>query len=286
MNPPVATQRILYAVARRAGYEPVGDDQNLSPSKAREILGFMDERLKEGWELYDFLETTNLEERAFADDYNPSLAYNQGDVVWDWCSRQYYQALVPTSGGTVTNPAVWQANVSVYPRMVPWWQTGKTQIGTCFTAWNKNPYTDLTRTPVEFLLSQNGLEFSLSKITTTVWIQFRIPYPGIALDNWYSTETYNIGDSAYYNMDTYLSLVNNNLNLEPDINPASWQQWRIPWPFKQFVTLAAYSDSLITAGQNEKAPDQLQQAYAALAQEFDKQTIQSGQFTGYSARVL
>ena len=138
MNPPVATQRIMYAVARRVGLEPVGDDANLSESKAREIMGFIDERLREGWESYDFVETTLVEQRAFANDYDPTLCYNTGDIVWDWSSNSYYQALAPTIGGTLSNPAVWQPNVNPpYPRSIPWWQTGHTQIGTCFSAWNK-----------------------------------------------------------------------------------------------------------------------------------------------------
>jgi len=303
MNLPVSTQSILYAIARRVGLAPTGDNQNLSPDKGREILGFMDERLKESWELYDFIETTFVEERAFADDYDPTISYNAGDFVWDWCSRSYYKALVPTVGGTLANTAVWQANTQPpYPRSVPWWQTKHTSIGTCFSAWNKNPYADQNRTPVPFLLSNNGLEFSLGPVLTTVWLQFRIPYPGIALDEWDSTITYNTGDTALYNTDSYLSLTDNNANntppmktagVPPSLNPydpnvanANWQQFRIPWVFKQFVTLAAFSDSLIVAGQNEKAPDQLQQAYAALAGEFDKQTIQQAQFTGYSARVV
>lgn len=287
MNPPVPTQRILYSVARRVGLEPIGNDANLSVSKTREILEFIDNRLKEAWELYDFVETTLLEERAFAPDYDPKASYCQGDVVWDWCSRYYYQALAPTTGGSLSNSAVWQQNVNPYPRMVPWLQPCHTPIGTAFTAWNKNPYTDMGRTPVPFLLSNNGLEFSLSMVLQTVWIQFRIPYPGIALDAWNDTEVYNIGDAAYYNMDTYLSLIDNNVgNTPPSVSDGNWQQWRIPWVFRSFVTMAAFSDTLIVAGQNEKAPDQLQQAYALLAGEFDKQTIQAGQFTGYSARVL
>src|SRR5215510_110257 len=303
MNPPVATQRVLYAIARRMGLAPTGDNQNFDPDDAREILGFMDERLKEGWELYDFLETTVVEERAFADDYDPTISYSAGDIVWDWCSRAYYQALVPTVGGTLANTAVWQANTQPpYPRRIPYWQTNHTQIGTCFSAWNKDPYSDQNRIPIAFLLSINGLEFSLSQLLTTVWLQFRIPYPGIALDQWDSTETYNTGDAAYYNMDTYLSLVDNNANHTPPLKPAGlpiamgpfdpnaadthWRQFRIPWVFKQFVTLAAFSDSLIVGGQNEKASDQLQQAYTALAGEYDKQTIQSAQFVGYTARVL
>lgn len=291
MNPPIATQRILYSVARRAGLEPIGENANLSPSKAREILGFMDERLREGWESYDFVETTPVEQRAFANDYDQTICYNKGDIVWDWCTNAYYQALAPTVGGALSNAAVWQQNVNPpYPRMVPWLQTNHTPIGTCFTAWNKNPYSDTNRTPIPFLLSQNGLEFSLSPVTQTIWLQFRIPYPGIGLDQWYDTETYNTGDTCYYGMDSYISLIDDNLNNTPPALPATsdnnWQQFRIPWIFRQFLTLAAFSDTLVVEGQNEKAPDQLQQAYTALGNEYDKQTIQSAQFTGYSARVV
>ena len=287
MNPPVSTQRILYSIARRVGLEPTGDDANLSPSKAREILEFVDTRLKEAWELYDFLETTLVEERAFAPDYDPTVSYSQGDIVWDWCSRFYYQALVPTIGGSLPNAAVWQANVSPPTRTILFLQPGHTPIGTAYTAWNKNPYTDMNRNRIPFLLSNNGLEFTLSPVTQTIWIEFRILYPGIGLDQWNSTETYNTGDACFYNTDTYLSLIDNNLNnTPPAVSDGNWQQFRIPWVFRGFVTQAAFADTLIVSGQNEKAPDQLQQAYQLLWGEYDKQTIQSGQFTGYSARVV
>jgi hypothetical protein len=288
VNPPVATQRILYSVARRAGLDPIGEDANLSQSKAREILGFIDERLREGWESWDFVEITPVEERAFADDYNPQASYGAGAIVWDWCSRAYYKALIPTVGGVLSNTAVWEQNVNPpYPRMIPWWQNCHTKIGTCFSAWNKDPYSNQNRVPVPFLLSQNGLEFSLSQVTQTIWLQFRLPYPGIGLDEWNSTETYNRGDTCYYNMDTYISLIDENLNQTPPaVQDANWEQFRIPWVFKQFVTLAAFSDSLDADGQNEKAPGPLNAAYAALTQEYDKQTIQAGQFLGYSARVV
>lgn len=247
----------------------------------------MDTRLKEAWELYDWLEITFVEERAFSPDYDPTVSYSQGNMVWDWCSRLYYQALVPTIGGSLSNTAVWKANVSPYPRTVLWQQLGHTPIGTCYTAWNKNPYQDQTRIPIPFLTSVNGLEFSLSPVTQTIWLQFRILYPGIGLDQWDSTDTYNTGDACFYNMDTYLSLIDNNLNLAPSAaGDANWQLFRIPWVFRGFVTQAAFSDTLIVSGQNEKAPDQLQQAYQLLWGEYDKQTIQSGQFAGYSARVV
>ena len=289
MNPAIPTQRILYSVARRVGLEPIGDNANLSQSQAREILEFMDNRLREGWETYDFVETTLVEERAFADDYDPNVSYGTGCIVWDWCSRSYYQALVPTVGGVLTNSAVWRANVNPpYPRMIPWLQTAHTPIDACYTAWNKNPYTDQNRIPIDFLLSYNGLEFSLSPVTQTIWLQFRIQCPGIGLDQWNAAETYNSGDACYNNMDTYISLIDNNTNHTPPPvgSDANWQQFRIPEIFREWLTRATFSDTLIVNGQNEKAPDMLQQAYAALSAEYDKQTIQVGQFQGYSARVL
>lgn len=248
----------------------------------------MDQRLDEVWDTYDFIETTLLEQRAFADDYDPTLCYNTGDWVWDWCSNAYYKALAPTVGGTLSNAAVWQQNLNPpYPRRIPWFQNGHTEIDACFGAWNKNPYSDQNRIPIPFLVSNIGLEFSLSPVTQTIWLQFRIPYPGIALDEWNSSEIYNTGDAAYYGMDTYLSLIDNNVgNIPPAVSDTNWQQFRIPSVFNQFLVQAVFSDCLITSGQNEKAPDQLQAAYQMLGQEYDKQTIQMQQFQGYSARVL
>ena len=69
MNYPVATQTILYDIARLIGLDPA----IMAPDQAVEILGFMDNRLREGWELYDFLETTEIEERAFRPDYDQSV---------------------------------------------------------------------------------------------------------------------------------------------------------------------------------------------------------------------
>jgi hypothetical protein len=41
--------------------------------------------------------------------------------------------------------------------------------------------------------------------------------------------------------------------------------------------MAAYADSLVTNGQNEKATAEEGKAYSYLNQEYDKQTLQQGQ---------
>src|SRR5262252_1937239 len=98
MNPPVSTQRVLYDVARRLGLVPTGDNANMDPDKAFELLGFMDDRLRESWELYDWVETTFVEQRAFRPDFDVTVCYSVGDIVWDPCTQQYYEALQQTIG--------------------------------------------------------------------------------------------------------------------------------------------------------------------------------------------
>jgi hypothetical protein len=277
MNAPYSTQRILYDVSRRAGLVPDGDDANLDPDKAYEILGFMDDRLRESWDTYDFLETTFCEQRAFRDDFNPLFCYPQNAIVWDPSTQQYYQALAETVGGPLSNTAVWKQNPNVTPRFIPWRQACKTPIGVCFGAWNKNPYEDPHRIRQQFLISIRGLEFTTTCNLAFVWIVFRIPYPGIGRSDWSPTSTYSVGDAVLDGVDSYISGADNNLNNQPSLSPTFWSRFRIPYPLTRFVTQAAYSDTLITDGQNEKAPDELAKAYAYLSAAFDQQELQQGQ---------
>jgi hypothetical protein len=286
MNPPVPTQRILYDVARRAGLVPSGDNTNMDPDKAYEILGFMDDRLQEAWELYDFVETTFIEQRAFRSDFDSSVCYNQGDIVWDPYSSQYYEALAQTIGGPLTNASVWKLNPNtISPRWIPWWQDGKTPIGTCFGAWNKNPYEDRNKIHVEFQTSNRGLEFTATSCLAFVWLLFRVPYPGIGRSEWSASSAYARGDNVIDGMDTYISSIDNNVGQQPSLSPASWTVFRVPWPMSRYLTQAAFADTLIVEGQNEKAPAELDKAYGYLQMAYDRQELQQGQrhnWGGYS----
>jgi len=285
MNPPVTTQRILYDVCRRSGLVPTGPNTNLDPDKAYEILGYMDDRLREAWELYDFVETCFCEQRAFAPDFDPNVCYAQGDIVWDSCSGQYYQALAQTIGGPVSNETFWAPNPNVAIRWIPYWQDGHTPIGTCYSAWTKNPYEDKSRVRLRFLASSRGLEFTTTSTSNIVWLVFRIPYPGLARAEWDPTLTYAKGDAALDGMDTYICSVEGTIGLQPSLTPANWTQFRIPYPFSRFVAQAAFSDTLVTEGQNEKAPGELGKAYGYLQAAIDQQDLQQGlleTWEGYS----
>jgi hypothetical protein len=277
MNPAVSTQRVLFDVARLAGYVPSGDNVNLDPEKAQEILGYIDDRLQEAWDMYDFLETTVLEQRPFRPDFNPEVCYPLGAVIWDPSSQLYYQALAQTVGGPLSNAAVWAPNPTVSPKFIPWWESGRTPIGAAFGAWSKNPYENANRCRIEYLLSQRGIEFTATTNIGVVWLLFRIPYPGIGRDEWSASTTYNTGDACIDGTDSYISMVDSNLAAQPSISPDQWRLFRIPYPMKRYVCQAAFSDTLVTDGQNEKAPGELQKAFMYLQEAFDQQTIQQGQ---------
>lgn len=284
MNPPVSTQKILYDVARRIGLDP---ETNLAPDQAYEILGFMDDRLAEGWEMYDFLETTQTEERAFRDDWDPLLCYQAGDYVWDPVTRMYYQAVTTGVGGPLANSKIWAQYPKIAPDYIEWRQTGKTPIGACFKAYTANPFEDSNANEVPYVLSRRGLEFDPSRTPATVWINFRLPYPGLGMFDWLATQTYNQGDPTLFGGDTYHSLLDANLGNSPDLSPQMWRLFRIPYILAKFTYQAAYSDTLIVNGQNEKAPIEENKAYARLNSEFDKQTIQQNQqqrFSVYTGR--
>jgi hypothetical protein len=277
LNPSVSVQRILFDVARRIGLVPTGDDANLDPNKAYELLTFINQRLREGWESYDFLDITLLEQRAFRDDFDSTLCYQTGDIVWDPITLQYYTALATTTGGPLSNTSIWQPNTSVTPRWIPFWQTNKTPIGTPFQAWTQNPYENPNFVTVPFKLSQRGLEFTQAQNVTSVWLMFRQPCPAIGTDPWTVGTTYNLWDPVLDGADSYYSLIDNNLGNDPALSPSQWQLFRIPWVLQPFVTQAVFSDSLIVDGQNQKAPDELNKAYGLLQSEYDKQILQTGQ---------
>jgi hypothetical protein len=263
-------------------------DENLSPDQAAEILLAMDDRLREAWEMYDFLENTITEERAFRNDYDPTLCYLGGDVVWDPVTLAYYTAVQSGVGGPLSNPALWTPSSGVAPAYVEWFQTGKTPIGTPFETYTANPFEDLSAKKIQFVLSPRGLEFVPNQVATTVWIYFRRPYPGIGQEAWNLALIYNTGDQALgSDGHTYLSLIDGNSGNDPMLasTTPTWVKFPIPYVFSRFVITAAFSDTLTTNGQNEKAQLESGKAYAYLNGEFDKQRLQTSQVERFSVYV-
>jgi hypothetical protein len=279
MNLPLSTKKIVYYIARRIGLDPL---ETLSPDQAYEILDAMNDRLREGWEMYDFLEIISTDERAFRNQYDPSLCYGQGQAVWDWASRQYYEAVNTGVGGPLSNPAVWLSTPTVTPAYVEWFQPAQKPIGACFKAYTLNPFEDIKAVEVPFVISPRGLEFVVQQTPPTVWINYRTPYPGLGMFDWVSTQVYSAGESVIFGDDTYHSLLENNVGNSPDLKPDAWLIFKIPYVLARFVQQAAFSDTLIVNGQNEKAQLEEGKAYAYLSGEFDKQTLQQQQQQRFS----
>jgi hypothetical protein len=284
MNLPLSTRKIVHYIARRIGLDP---EVNLSPDQAYEILSSMDDRLRECWEMYDFLEITRIEERAFAPDYDSSLCYEAGAIVWDWCSRSYYEAVMTGVGGPLSNPGLWTPLPKTSPAYIDWFQLGKTPIGACFKAYTLNPFEAPKAVEVPFVISPRGLAFVAENTPATVWIVFRVPYPGLGMFDWEATSVYATGDAVIFGDDTYHSLIDGNVGLQPDllVGAEAWLIFKIPYVLGRFVQQASFSDSLVTNGQNEKAQAEEGKAYAYVSAEYDKQTLQQAQQQRFSVNI-
>jgi hypothetical protein len=281
VNYPFSTRKIVHYIARRIGLDP---EVNLSIDQAYEILASMDDRLREGWESYNFLEITRTEERAFADDYSETQCYEKGAVVWDWCTRKYYAAVNTGVGGPLSNTTLWTPQPKTSPANIPWFQTGKTPIGAAFNAYTLNPYWDVSAVVVPFVVYPDGLAFISGSTPATVWLDFRVPYPGLGMFDWDATSVYAAGDAIIYGDDTWHSLVDGNIGNEP-IAGEFWQVFKIPYVLGRFVQQASFADSLIVNGQNDKAQAEESKAYGYLSAEYDKQTLQQAQQSRFGVNV-
>jgi hypothetical protein len=182
----------------------------------------------------------------------------------------------------------------VAPAYVEWFQTGKTPIGTPFEAYTANPWEDVNAKKVPFVLSPRGLEFVPNQsargsvqVGTTIWLYFRWPYPGLGQELWNTGLTYNTGDQVLgSDGHTYISLIDGNSGTDPMTAAQTvWVKFPVPYIFSRFVITAAFSDTLITNGQNEKAQLEQSKAYAFLNAEYDKQRLQTGQVEMFSVNV-
>ena len=97
------------------------------------------------------------------------------------CTRKYYQAVIDGVGGPLSNVNIWTPYQRISPCYIAWARTGKFSIGAGFKSYNLNPYENPNAQELPFVISRRGLEFDPRETPATVWVQFRIPYPGLAM---------------------------------------------------------------------------------------------------------
>lgn len=136
---------------------------------------------------------SDAERSLSADNYDATVAYEQGDQVYDPVTYAFYQVHTAGAAGTaVTDTAVWGEITELDP-YVPWVRTGETSIGQVVGVYAQNPDVYRHPTPVKWTESTNGIQIRDENLNE-VWVKFRLRPPRFTGDVWDATVSYSIVD--------------------------------------------------------------------------------------------
>lgn len=254
----VTFQSVLWWVASMMGLDP---KKNLQGNQAEAITRYINSRVREGWESFDFASLRATEERAFHDDYSAITNYLSGDIVWDPSSREYYKSIQSGINQSLSNNSYWIPYVNE-KFSISYLQTGKTPIGIINGIFYSDPRKGENPREYLFLLESDDFFVIEPTIEKTVFLDFQIRTSEFSSEMWMPNIIYKKG-SIQYSPNTgecHESLQDNNQNHQVT-ETAWWKKIPMPYVLSEFVKIAAYSDALREDGQTDKSTVEEGRAY-------------------------
>lgn len=252
--------------------------------------------------------------------YDPTFS-PQGNIIVDPATGLYWMALAPGDPGSpsISGTGAWFPVVSTgqvaiinnpylldapllspfvppppiinpnstlvfIPALIPYQQTGFSDIGTVFGVYSTDPRLTNAPIPVSYTTTKRGIELGPTQLNF-VWIHYRPPFPGIGIESWSASATYNINDVVYSGSDTYYALAFNTNTPPVGDTTGTWQQFQLPHYMSAGVVTYSYACALEEDGQDDKAQIQYQKADSLWVKEYDKQESQQGITSFWNARV-
>lgn len=192
-----------------------------------------------------------------------------------------------------------QLQQTTYPStddtLLPWDQTGESEIEAVFQVWRDSPVWANFPQPQGYEITPNGIQIIpqfgggsfvqpvnyAAPMPNLVWIYYRKRCPTFTGDDFDATATYAAGEQIYYTAadgesNYYKCLAATSAGQDPDDTPAKWELLEIPAVFFDFVCYRVYSEWLLSDGQMDKAAGAEQVASNRLDTEFDRQERQMG----------
>lgn len=282
----VTFQSVLYYVAARLGLEP---ERNLLPAQARAFGRFIEERVREAWESFQWPELCPTEERYYRPVYSPADTYAIDDEVYDADEEGYFRSLQDANAGNeVTDDAFWEEITETMDRFIALDQEDEEPIGEIFNAWEADPRVTTRAIPAAFTLDADGAHFGLDA-PLSIWLSYRIRPSLFSGELWDSTTSYEEGAVVYSSTsgECYLATADSvNINPATDTNESAWVRQKLPAILAPFVKYAVTSDALDEDGQTDKARLKLSEAYDKLHEAMWKIAGQQGDVgRGFNVRT-
>ena len=274
----IVFQSVRDQILRMMGWNPaVATDE-----QKHRCTEYIQCNLRQGWEYAFFPEWMPLEERACADDYDASLTYGLGAIVWDATAKQYMSsAQAANCGHALTDAGWWTSHLLTAPTetVISLEQRGKTKMGELFAVYPAQSdackdILDGGGRRIDAILGENGI-MVLGALPTsgTVWVRFRKQFPKFSNELWTPGSTYPENYVVLWPTTTdeqqggqcYMARITS-------AGEWYWELQEFPAIMEQFVMLATMADMLRGEGQMERA--------AVLDQKSENEIVRVWRVTG------
>ncbi len=213
------------------------------------------------------------------EDYAATTTYAAGDRVFYPTTGLYYACHTASTGNAPTNTSYWGV-LTVFDRYVDYEQSGQTVIGEVLEVWDGHPYRSYAAEPVDYVLSENGVQ--IVKNCPYVWVQFRLRMDSLTGDAWDSATVYTAGQQVYYRTSStrgnfYNCVTTTSAGESPVSAAAKWSVVELPLVLKGYLVSALHAEWLIGDGQVDKGFAELARAKARLAEQVELLAAQQQQ---------
>lgn len=258
------------------------DRDNLSSHEFKKIRDAHNNRLASAYEWCEWPELIYCEKRYLRADYNSATTYSTGDVVYYSSTDKYYQASQAATNILPTVTTHWavvtRADFNPYISLT---QAGKTEMGTVFGLYDKDPARYETLEAFDWHLSNNGIQVTDNK--TFAWVEFRVRAPEIDGDSWSQSSTYSVGDQVYFSNSStpgnfYNCTAATSSGESPATTPSKWTVVQIPYIFGRYLAHAGYADYLTSDQQSERKANEELFATELLTNQVTLVAGQQGQY--------
>lgn len=265
----VPFRTILEDVLGLAGYPYDTATQSQLDQAAR----FINRNLRYAWEWGPWPEWTRAERRPFASEYNATIQYGIGEVVYYGTTDKYYQCTVVSQGNLPTDTNYW-SEYTDYDKEVRFEQTYARKLGRVWTVTKHNPYVKFRGDNLTYphMLSSLGV-FVPGANVTRVWVLFSDRSPEFSASIWSASNTYSDGDVVYYPGTEDGNFPNKGecYKAEYDSTGAEvWSQVQFPMALRGYVVNKSAADLLRYYKEHERATLFDGMAKSDLLEEYDK----------------
>lgn len=186
------------------------------------------------------------------------------------------------------------SNVPLNDSLLSWTQTGENAIDCVFDAYTSSPMATTNPSRLTYNLTPDGIQFINATPVSSfyyvngnaqqsifgavpsnpLFLYYRKQCPSFSGDVFDTAATYAVDEQMYFtnsigNGDYYKCIVATTAGQDPDDTPASWQVLTVYDTFFQYAIYQAYSDWLLSDGQNDKAMGARSIADGLMDDEFD-----------------